>query len=56
MRIKADKSFEVNWTTVKDWSEAARYDNNVPENKARDLLNAVTDPQSGILTWLKTLW
>ena len=56
MRIKADKSFEVNWTTVKDWTEAARYDNNVPENKARDLLNAVTDPQSGILTWLKTLW
>lgn len=22
-RIKANKSFEVNWTTVKDWTEAA---------------------------------
>lgn len=56
LRIKADKSFEVNWTTVKDWTEAARYDNDVPENRARDLLNAVTDPESGVLTWLKTLW
>jgi len=30
-RMKADKALEVNWTTVKDWTEAARYDNNVPE-------------------------
>jgi len=55
-RIKADKSLEVNWTTVKDWTEAARYDNNIPEIRARDLLDAVTDPQCGVLTWLKTVW
>ena len=55
-RIKQDKSFEVNWTTVKDWTESARYDDNVPETRARDLLNAVTDPQRGVLPWLKTMW
>ena len=31
LRMTGDKAFEVNWTTVKDWTEAARYDNNVPE-------------------------
>ncbi len=55
-RMKADKALEVNWTTVKDWTEAARYDNNVPEVRARDLLNAIIDPTSGVLTWLKTVW
>lgn len=56
LRMSADKAVEVNWTTVKDWTEAARYDKNVPAIKARDLLNAVTDPTSGVLTWLKTVW
>lgn len=56
LRMTGDKAFEVNWTTVKDWTEAARYDNNVPEVRARDLLNAVADATSGVLTWLKTVW
>ena len=55
-RIKTDKSLEVNWTTVKDWTEATRYDNNIAEVRARDLLRAVTDTTSGVLTWLKTVW
>ena len=55
-RMKGDRSFEVNWTTIKDRTEAARYDNNVPEIKVRDLLNAVTDATTGVLTWLKTVW
>jgi predicted transcriptional regulator len=55
-RVKTDKSFEVNWSTVKDWTEEARYWDNVTEIRARDLFNAVTDPQSGVLTWLKIVW
>ena len=55
-RVKVDKAFEVNWTTVRDWTEAARYDDNVPEVRARELLIAVMDATSGVLTWLKTLW
>ena len=55
-RVKVDKAFEVNWTTVRDLTEAARYDDNVPEVRARELLIAVMDATSGVLTWLKTLW
>jgi len=55
-RIAADKAFEVNWTTVKDWNESTRYDMTIPEVKARDLFNAVTDAKAGVLTWLKTVW
>lgn len=54
--IKTNQSFEVNWNIVKDWTEGSRYDNNVSEVKARDLLNAVTDGTDGVLTWLKTVW
>ena len=55
-RIAADKAFEVNWTTVKDWNETSRYDTTITEVKARDLFTAVTDQTHGVLTWLKTLW
>lgn len=55
-RIAADKSFEVNWTTVKDWNENTRYDGTISDVKARDLFNAVTDQTSGVLPWLKTVW
>lgn len=54
--IKTNQFFEVNWNIVKDWTEGSRYDNNVSEVKARDLLNAVTDETNGVLTWLKTVW
>jgi hypothetical protein len=55
-RLQADRTFGVGWTTVKDWTEAARYDHNVSADKARNLLKAVTDAESGVLTWLKTVW
>ena len=55
-RMAADKPFEVNWTTVKDWNESTRYDTTISEVKARDLFSAVTDGKAGVLTWLKTLW
>jgi len=55
-QIRADKSLQVNWSTVKDWTEAVRYEDNIPGNMAQDLLNAIIDPNSGVLTWLKTVW
>lgn len=54
--VKVNKAFEVNWTTVKDWTEESRYDNSITQIRAKDLLNAVTDQTSGVLTWLKTVW
>ena len=55
-KAAADSVFQVNWNTVRDWTEAARYDHSTTENKARDMLVAVADPTSGVLPWLKTQW
>ena len=56
-QFKADSKFEINWNTVRDWSETARYDVGVvPEAVAREMHDAVTNTVSGILPWLKTQW
>src|SRR5262245_41481528 len=55
-RAAADPAFQINWNTAKDWEETTRYDHTIPEVKARDLYAAVTDPNAGVLTWLKTQW
>jgi hypothetical protein len=52
---KGDRHLEVNWTILKDWSEGSRYERR-SQSEARDLLKAVADRQSGILTWLKRHW
>jgi hypothetical protein len=53
---KTDFSFEINWNTVRDWSETARYDVGITEAFARGMYDAVTNTASGILPWLKTPW
>jgi hypothetical protein len=55
-RAASDAVFLVNWNTVRDWNETARYDHSITETKARDLFVAVTDPGFGVLPWLKTHW
>ena len=55
-KAKSDPVFQINWNTVLGWKEDARYDHSIPENKAKDLRVAVTDPTSGVLPWLKTQW
>lgn len=56
LRAGADQAFQVNWNTVRDWSETSRYDHSTTEVKARDMLVAVADPTAGVLPWLKTQW
>ena len=55
-RAEAGPDFQVNWNTVRDWSETSRYDHSTTEAKARDMLVAVADPNNGVLPWLKTQW
>lgn len=52
----ADPQFQMNWYSVRDWNETSRYEHATAEAKARDMLIAVTDAASGVLTWLKTQW
>jgi len=54
--IKKSKTFEINWATVKDWSEEARYRTDISPSKAKDLYSACTSRASGILAWIKTKW
>lgn len=55
-RAAADPQFLVNWNAVRDWNETTRYEHSTTETMARDMLVAVTDAASGVLTWLKTQW
>lgn len=54
--IRQNSKFAVNWSVVKDWSEEARYQTQMPEKTARDIVAALTDPTDGVLTWLKKHW
>lgn len=55
-RAGQDAAFQINWNTVRDWSETSRYDHGISEAKTRDMHIAVADPTSGVLPWLRTQW
>lgn len=48
--------FSANWAVVKDWSGEKRYEKTIPQTTARDLLDAITTKQYGVLKWLKMCW
>ena len=50
-----DPAFRDNWNLVVDWSERARYGRS-SQGVAQELYKAVTDPSSGVLTWLQGHW
>ena len=50
-----DPAFRANWGVVKDWSEEARYQS-AGEREAREILAAITDPDHGVLQWLRKNW
>ena len=49
--------FRQNWDFINEnWSEQVRYDlqGSVPKHKAEKFLNAITDNQNGIKSWIST--
>jgi len=46
---------KLKWNVVKDWSENCRYQTH-DAKKARDMLDAVSDVQHGVLQCLKRYW
>lgn len=57
-RLQLEKQnliFATNWTIVKDWNESSRY-RVIKKAEARNLYDSVTDPISGILTWIQQHW
>ena len=51
-----DPDLNMNWAVVKDWNEDARYDRKISSKEAQHLFDAITDPTSGVLTWIKKWW
>ena len=49
-----DPQFKLNWAVVSNWNEQNRYDPNIEEQEANDIYNAIIDPNSGVLVWLKS--
>jgi len=50
-----DPELASNWSTILQWSEASRYEM-MDELKAEEMVNAVADPNHGVLQWLKQHW
>ena len=51
-RAKVDPEFEMSWDKVAAWSEHDRY-RRYPAESARELLNAISHPQHGVIQWIK---
>ncbi|RKZ41373.1 MAG: DNA-binding protein [Gammaproteobacteria bacterium] len=43
----------TNWLIVTTWSEQARYQHHFTQLTTQDFYNAVTENQTGVLSWLK---
>jgi hypothetical protein len=45
----------VNWNVVSDWTEGSRYVRK-PAAEAQALVQAIADPNNGVLQWIKARW
>ena len=52
--MQADSALEVNWTVVKDWNEATRYERRARQ-QALELISAISG-QHGVLQWARRHW
>jgi hypothetical protein len=50
---RAFPKLQSNWITVTEWSEQVRYQHNITQVMAQELYDAVTENQTGVLSWLK---
>ena len=51
----ATPALGANWAIASQWSEAARYKMNT-QPEARTLYNAINDPVSGVMQWIRAHW
>jgi hypothetical protein len=52
----SDQSFKNNWEIVGWWSEESRYDRSIDQPLAELMLDAVSDPQHGVLQCIRRYW
>jgi hypothetical protein len=51
-----DQSFKNNWEIVSWWSEESRYDRSIDQPLAALMLDAVSEPQHGVLQCIRQYW
>lgn len=54
--VNAAPALRKNWILLLNWSEASRYQQGRTEQEAADLINAIEDPNGGILPWVRQRW
>jgi len=52
----SNRTLELNWAVVKDWTVDSRYMLNIDTIQAKDMLSACTSRLNGVLTWIKKEW
>jgi hypothetical protein len=55
VQSRKDLNFAANWALIAQWSESARYDS-TDSMTAQFYFDAITDPKSGVLQWIKKFW
>lgn len=53
--LASDPTLKFNWKTVSSWTEASRYQKG-REQATRDMVAAITDPNHGVLQWIRKYW
>jgi hypothetical protein len=51
----ANAALYTNWQLVRGWTEASRYQQKT-QMQAEQLFNAVTDPNDGVMQWIRHRW
>ena len=52
---KSDARFRANWDVVKEWTAESRY-SNWDQERAKELIRAISENRHGVLPWLKRHW
>jgi HEPN domain-containing protein len=49
------EKFDEYWAVVKKWTEVSRYETKL-EDQARELFEAITKPDDGVMRWIRSRW
>lgn len=58
LEMSENRDLQVNWSVVLSWNESFRYlpVGSSSKSDIEDLINAIEDPENGVLTWIKKRW
>lgn len=54
--VTTNRGLGSSWSVIKDWKPEVRYSNEKTRLDARDLIDAIENPNDGIIQWLARHW